>query len=388
MILPKFGRTKFTKGVSLLAVFALTAIGFSSFSSENNADIEFMLAKSDLELDGLSDPLFEEIFQDKYHRALEAYNDSKGIFSCGDICQSNRRNLAIIDRELNEVQRQRLAARKAILQRAAAERLAAHQERMRYSHITSEERSEARRLARRAALGLGPPLTLEEKQARGAEAKAARIAARESRKTPEEAAAEADARQAARWYEYLDFVAQAHGFSDWANVEMFMDKTPEEREAIREANQSEALLAQRHTVRAAARFAQRQTPPPTTSPTPNPTTSPTPAPTESPTPAPTPAPTPNPTKNPTPAPTSNPTPAPTPEPTQCPVFQDLNCGGTATSFSAAVHLCRRKNCNQYCAHHGMTCVAAYHDDLGTCRRKGGTGCNQSAFMNICECAQV
>lgn len=294
MNLSKLGRTNLTKGVSLLAVFALAGIGFSSFGSEVESDE--MRTKTEFELEGLADPLFEELFQDKYHRALEAYKGSKGLFSCDDVCQVHKRRLSLVDRELSAIQDERAAARKAVLTRAREQRLSimqatqeANLERRQFSHITSEERISVRRLARkaekdaeraaaiaayRAGLGIGDPLTLAEKQARAAAAKAARIAARESRKTPVEAAAEADARQAARWFDYLDEVAQAHGFANWEDVEQFMDHSPEERQAIREGNRNDGLLESRANVRAAARHATLRTPAPTPSPTPPPTVTP------------------------------------------------------------------------------------------------------------------
>ena len=44
-----------------------------------------MRLNTDAELECLAGPLFEELFQDKYHRSLAAYNESKGFFSCDDV---------------------------------------------------------------------------------------------------------------------------------------------------------------------------------------------------------------------------------------------------------------------------------------------------------------
>lgn len=299
MNFPKLGRANLTKGVSLLAVFAFAGVAYSGLRPE--VEPESMRLKTDFELEGLADPLFEELFQDKYHRALEAHTESKGVFSCDETCQVLERRLNHAELELTRVLAERLAARKAILVRAREQRLMnlqqvqeAHLERRQFSHISPEERISVRRLARkaerdaeraasvtayRASLGIGDPLTLAEKQARAAATKAARIAARVSRKTPAEAAADADDRQNARWSDYLDEVAQAHGFYNWANVEQFMDLTPEERQAIRDEDQSEGLLKSRANVRAAARYATLRTPAPTPAPTPSPTATPTPVPT-------------------------------------------------------------------------------------------------------------
>lgn len=294
MILPKFNRSNLAKGLPFLAFVAMAGVKFTTLGDSKVESLEAsMLGKTELELDGIIDPLFEELFDDKYHRALEEYTSSKGLFTCNDICQVHKRRLNIIDRELNEIQRERQAARKAVLQAGAQQRLqdtqariAANLERRQQSLMSSEERISVRKAVRkaerdaeraaaiaayRAELGVGDPLTLEQKQARAAAAKEARIAARLSRKTPEEAAAEAYARQEARWYEYLNVVAQSHGFADWTNVEQFLDMTPEERDELRSVKNSEGILEARSQIRAAARHAVGRTPAPTTSPTPAPT---------------------------------------------------------------------------------------------------------------------
>lgn len=288
MILTSFGRSKMVRGVSLLGLCALVGVRYSGLRPE--IEPESMRLKTEFELEGLADPIFEELFQDKYHRALEEYQASRTLFSCDDVCQALKRRLQAADVELTITLRQRLAARKAILIRAREDRLetqqanqAANAERRTFSHIAPEERISVRRLARkaerdaahaearaalRASLGIGPPLTLAEKQANAAAKLAARIAARESRKTPAESKAEAEERQDARWFDYLDSVAQAHGFDDWVHVELIMNLTPAERADLRDEH-SDSMLVSRANVRKAARGAVARSEPPivTTTPT-------------------------------------------------------------------------------------------------------------------------
>ena len=99
-----------------LAVFAFAGIAYSGLRPE--VEPESMRLKTDFELEGLTDPLFEELFQDKYHRALEAHTKSKGVFSCDEACQVLERRLNHAKLELTRVLAERLAARKAILVRA------------------------------------------------------------------------------------------------------------------------------------------------------------------------------------------------------------------------------------------------------------------------------
>jgi len=119
-------RSTVTKGVSLLALCALVGVGYTLRPA---VEPESMRLRTDAELEALADPLFEELFQDRYHRALEAYNDSKGLFSCDDVCQVHKRRLEEAEVELTPILRERLTARQAILARGREERLAKMQTR-------------------------------------------------------------------------------------------------------------------------------------------------------------------------------------------------------------------------------------------------------------------
>lgn len=300
MLFSKVVRSKLVKGVSLLGVIAVAGLGLSGLGS--NGQPEEMRSKTDLELEILSDPLFEELFEDKYHRALEEYTGSKGLFSCDETCQVHKRRLNIVSRELNAIQQERGAARKAALARARDVRLAAAAvrkaeaaERSAFAQLANEDRIAVRKSTRKAErdaeraaaivahrLQLGmpaAPLTLEEKQARAAAAKAARIANREARISPQQRSMDAQANRDALWLEYLNEVAAGHGFSSWESVEEFLVMTPEERADLVQGNQEDGMYKARLNVRTAVRQAANRTP----APTPSPTDSPTPAPTPSPT---------------------------------------------------------------------------------------------------------
>jgi len=279
MNVPSIVRSKLVRGVSLFALCALVGIGYST----NKEPLPDLSSMSYFELEGLAEPLFEEIFRDKHGRALEAYKSSKGLFSCDETCQENKRQLEEAEIELTATLRERLAARQAILAQARADRLALHQsrqaeaaERRAMTSFSGEERISARSLARQAereadraatiaayrlSLGVSEhPLTLEEKQARAAENLRKRQEARGAIKTPAERAQEADDRQAARWFEYLNEVAQAHGFPSWHFAEQFFDMPFEERMAVREGNQNKGKIEARSDVRSAMRGATQRTP--------------------------------------------------------------------------------------------------------------------------------
>jgi hypothetical protein len=87
-----------------------------------------MRLNTDAELEGLAGPLFKELFQDKYHRSLAAYKESKGLFSCDDVCQMHKRRLNHDEVELTEVVDERFMSRKAVLSRDRMMRLAFMQE--------------------------------------------------------------------------------------------------------------------------------------------------------------------------------------------------------------------------------------------------------------------
>jgi len=286
MNVPSIVRSKLVRGVSLFALCALVGIGYLA----DEEPLPDLSSKSYFELEGLAEPLFEEIFRDKHGRALEAYTSSKGYLSCDKTCQENKRQLEEAEIELTATLRERLAARRAILAKDRADRLALHEsrqaeaaERRAMTTFTGEERISARKLARQAereadraamiaayrlSLGVSEhPLTLEEKQARAAENLRKRQEARGAIKTPAERAQEADDRQAARWFVYLDEVAQAHGFPGWHFAEQFFDMTFEERMAVREGNQNKSKRVARSDVRAAVRGATHRTPSPTPAPT-------------------------------------------------------------------------------------------------------------------------
>jgi hypothetical protein len=275
MNLSNISRTNMTKGVSVLALFALVGVGYTNLRPD--VEPESMRLKTDAELEGLADPLFEELFQDKYHRSLAAYKESKGLFSCDDVCQVHKRRLNHDEVELTEVVAERDMSRKAVLIRGRTMRLALMQERQAEASIlrasrnmSSDQRISVRKAVRkaerdaeradsiaayRASLGIGAPLTLAQKQERAAAKAAARIAAREAMTAPAQRMAEAQATQDAQWFEYLDEVATAHGVADWYGVEQSMDATFEEKVALKEGNHNESLLVSRGNVRAAARGA-------------------------------------------------------------------------------------------------------------------------------------
>jgi len=178
---------------------------------------------------------------------------------------------------MTEVVVERDMSRKAILIRGREARLAGVQARQAeavelraFRAMTTDQRVSVRKAVRkgerdadradtiaayRASLGVGPPLTLAEKQERAAAKAAARIAAREAMVSPAQRMADAQANQDAKWFEYLDEVATAHGFADWYNVEQFMDATFEEKVALKEGNHNASLLVSRGNVRSAARGA-------------------------------------------------------------------------------------------------------------------------------------
>jgi len=274
MNVPPVFRSKLVQGISLLGLLALVGIGYYT----NKTPLPDMSSKSYFELQGIAEPLLEEIFRDKHGRALEAYKSSKGFLSCDEVCQVNKRRLEETVIELTATLRERMAARRALQDIAREERQAITQKRQAEAEarrsmtaLNNEERQAARKLARkatrdaerhliiaahRASIGMPEhPLTMEEKKARAAASFQKRQELRGAHVTPAERIQAADDRQAARWFEYLDEVAEAHGFENWHHLEQYLMLTSDERIALRQGNVDKNIRDARSDIRVAARTA-------------------------------------------------------------------------------------------------------------------------------------
>lgn len=201
--------TKMLKGISLLAILALTGMaGYSGLNlegidSDSSSPSKDMLFKTYFQLNGFADPLFKKLLTDNYYRTLEEYKASRGAFlTCDDHCRENRRRLesarhAIVVRAREEQHATAEAKRAAAAERRifshmtteervpvrvhehVAERVAAKEHLWEVQHGRQEER-DAEHVAAidlaRAELGLAPHKTYGEKHARNA--KAVRVAER------------------------------------------------------------------------------------------------------------------------------------------------------------------------------------------------------------------